>query len=245
MATTKPWKDVVKRHFTASRIAYMAIFTALAFVVTFLEFPVFPAVPAAGFLKLDFANLFFIIEGFIFGPVEAVVSIGIKELLCWTKSSTGGVGELANFLMSTAYILVPSVGYRYLKGKKWVVVLLSIACVVQIGISMLVNRFINFPVFGELFLHVDGAELFREIWYYVLLFNVIKSVVISVVVFFIYKPLSKFINMTSAKFEKQLHHRRKSEAAETDETKQPSPETETQIPTEAQSDEQAVETSET
>ena len=99
-------KAILREHFSAPRIAYMAIFTVLAFVVTFLEFPIFPA---ASFLKFDFANLFFMIEGFIFGPVEAIVSIGIKELLCWTKSSTGGIGEIANFLMSTAYIIIPSV----------------------------------------------------------------------------------------------------------------------------------------
>ena len=69
-------KAVMREHFSAPRLAYMALFTALAYVVTFLEFPIFPA---AGFLKLDFANVFFLFEGFIFGPVEAIVSIGIKE----------------------------------------------------------------------------------------------------------------------------------------------------------------------
>ena len=115
-------KSVWRTHFTAPRMAYMAIFTALAFVVTFLEFPIFPQ---ASFLKFDFANVFFLIEGFMFGPVEAVVSIVLKELLCFTKSSTGGVGEIANLLMSTAYVLVPSVAYRFKRGKWWVCLYLA------------------------------------------------------------------------------------------------------------------------
>ncbi len=196
---TKPVKEVVQAHFTAPRMAHMAIFTALAFAVTFLEFPIFPA---ASFLKFDFANVFFMIEGFIFGPVEAIVSIGIKELLCLTKGQTGGIGELANFLMSTAYVLVPAIGYRFKKGRGWVVAFMGIACVLQISIGLLVNRFINFPLYGSLF-GFDGVATFRALWYFVLLFNLIKSVAISVVVFVIYKPLSRFIKKTSARFAKK------------------------------------------
>lgn len=194
--TKKGAKEVLREHFTATRIAYMAIFTALAFVVTFLEFPIFPAAP---FLKLDFANVFFLIEGFIFGPVEAIVSIGIKELLCLMKSSTGGAGEIANFLMSIAYIIIPSVLYRFRKGKKSVLLSMLLACLFQIGISLLVNRFINFPVFVK----DAAAEYFKELWIWVLLFNAIKSVAVSIVVFIIYKPMSKFIKSTEQKFNKK------------------------------------------
>lgn len=189
----KSAKQVLAAHFTAPRMAYMAVFTALAFVVTFLEFPIFPAAP---FLKLDFANVFFLIEGFIFGPVEAVVSIVLKELLCMAKSQSAGVGELANTIMSTAYIIVPSVVYRYKKGRKTVVLTLIAACLLQMAAGLLANRFLLFPLYVQ-----DGAaEYFSSLWPWVLLFNAIKSVSISLVVFFIYKPLSRFIKMTDEKF---------------------------------------------
>ena len=193
-------KAVMREHFSAPRLAYMALFTALAYVVTFLEFPIFPA---AEFLKLDFANVFFLFEGFIFGPVEAIVSIGIKESLSLLDSQTAGVGEIANFIMSFAYVIVPSVCYRYVKGRKRVVLLLAIACAVQIGVSLVVNRYINFPFFCNL-IGSDPAEYFRDLWAFVLGFNVIKSVAVSVLVFFLYKPLSRFIKVTSAKFEKRM-----------------------------------------
>ncbi len=192
-------KSMLKRHFSATHIAYMALFTALAFVVTFLEFPIFPA---ADFLKLDFANVFFMIEGFIFGPVEAVVSIGIKELLCLTKSATAGVGEVANFLMSLSYIIFPSILYRFKKGKWWVTVSLIVACLLQIGASLLVNRYINFPLYGTLY-GFDGAEYFAQLWLFVIYFNLIKSVAVSVLVFLVYKPLSRLIKATAEKFAKK------------------------------------------
>ena len=192
-------KSMLKRHFSATHIAYMALFTALAFVVTFLEFPIFPA---ADFLKLDFANVFFMIEGFIFGPVEAAVSIGIKELLCLTKSATAGVGEVANFLMSLSYIIFPSILYRFKKGKWWVTLSLIAACLLQIGVSLLVNRYINFPLYGNLF-GFDGAEYFKQLWPLVIYFNLIKSVAVSLIVFLIYKPLSRLIKATAEKFAKK------------------------------------------
>ncbi len=188
----------VKSHFTPLHLAYMAVFTALAFVVTFLEFPLFPAAP---YLKLDFANVFFMIEGFIFGPVEAVFSIGVKELLCLAKSSSGGVGELANFLMSTAYVILPALLYRFKKGRGWVALYLVAACLLQIGISLPVNRFINFPFF----MGSAASDLFAQAWYWVVAFNAVKSVAVSAVVFLVYKPLSRFIRMTSEKVSK---HRR-------------------------------------
>ncbi len=190
---------VMREHLSAPRLAYMAVFTALAFVVTFLEFPIFPQ---AGFLQLDFANLFFLFEGFIFGPVEAFVSIVLKELLCFVKSSTGGVGEVANLIMSTAYILIPSIAYRFRRGKGWVCLYLACACVLQVGISLVVNRYINFPFFTHS--QEAGANLFATLWMFVLYFNIIKSVAISVVVFLVYKPLSRFVKMTTDKFDKRM-----------------------------------------
>lgn len=189
-------KAILKNHFSATHIAYMALFTALAYVATFLEFPIFPA---ANWFELDFANVFFLFEGFLFGPVEAIVSITIKELLCLTKSGTMFVGEIANFLMSAAYILIPSIAYRYKKGKWWVALYLLFGSLLQIAVSMPANRYITYPLFMK-----DMAEvMFENTWYFALAFNVIKSAAVSVIVFLLYKPLSRLVKLTREKFEKK------------------------------------------
>lgn len=46
--------------------------------------------------------------------------------------------------------------------------------------------------------------MFSGLWPFVLYFNLIKSVVISIVVFLVYKPVSKFIKMTTDKFDKRM-----------------------------------------
>ncbi|MBO7149434.1 MAG: ECF transporter S component [Clostridia bacterium] len=164
-----------------------AVFSALAYVVSMLEFPIFPATP---FLKLDFSAVFLMLAGFIFGAVYGISACAVKELVCFiTKSSTGGVGELANFIVIGAYILIPTLIYRYRKGIKVVVITLIVACIVQVALSLLANRFITFPLYmGE------GAKpFFDSVWQFVALFNLIKSVAVSIITILLYKRLSKFI----------------------------------------------------
>ena len=64
-----------KKYFSASAIAKIAMFAALAFAVSYLEFPIFPA---ASFLQMDFSCVFVLLGGFMFGPVAAVIISGVK-----------------------------------------------------------------------------------------------------------------------------------------------------------------------
>ena len=164
-----------------------AVFAGLAYIISVFEFPIFPATP---FLKLDFSAVFLLLAGFIFGAVYGISACAIKELICFiTKSSTGGVGELANFLVIGAYILIPTIIYHYRKGIKVVILTLIVACLVQVALSLLVNRFINFP----LYMGSSAKAFFSSVWEFVALFNLIKAVAISLLAILLYKKLSAFI----------------------------------------------------
>ena len=158
-------------------IVITATLTAIGYGLSWLEFPLFPAAP---FLKLDFSTFTTLFGGYMFGFPAAIVIEGLKQLLIWgTKSSTGGVGEIANFIMTVAFVAVPTILYRYKKGKGRVVEGLAIGCICQIAASMVCNRYITFPLFAR-----DAAkEMFTGLWGYVLAFNAIKSVSVSVLVF--------------------------------------------------------------
>lgn len=169
------------------KIVGVATFSALAYVVSFLEFPIFPAAP---FLKLDFSLVFILLAGFIFGPVFGVSASAVKEILCFiTKSSTGGIGELANFLITLGLILIPTIVYCYKKGLTSVIVTLIIGCLVQTVIALLCNRFINFP----LYMGDRAKDMFYSLWHFILLFNLIKSVAVSVITVLLYKRVSYLI----------------------------------------------------
>ncbi len=177
-----------KKRFTAKRLALMAIFVALSFAVSLLSFSIFPASPVF-FLELDFGNVFILLISFLLGPVEGVIVCVVKETLRILAGSTGGVGELANMLMTSAYILLPSIVYQYRKGLKTVGITLGGACLIGTAAALLINRFITFP----LFLGENGAAVFAEGFWLIVAFNLIKTVSVGILTVLLYKRLSNFL----------------------------------------------------
>lgn len=178
----KKWR--VATMFSAKRCAMMALFTALSLVVSFFEFPIFPA---AGFLQLDFGNSLIMLVGFLLGPIEGLLVCVVKETLrILLKNGTGGVGELANMLVTSAYIFLPATVYYFKKGLKVVVPTLIAGCLISTGVALLVNRLVLFPAY----MGSSGVEAFSQLWGFVLLFNLIKGAANTVLTVVLYKKLS-------------------------------------------------------
>ncbi len=196
--TKKSAKEVFKNYFTATRIAYVAVFTALSLALRFLQFLILPAV---SFLKFDFSDVFVLIGGYALGPVAGSVILVLKELFYAVihGSSTMYVGELANVLVTLPMLLITSLIYKKHKGIKSVLIVMAIACLVRVVWSFPVNWLLNFPAFCA-FDWYKGMDLFIVNWHWVTLFNLIKTVIIAAVTFLVYKPLSRLIKLTSDKF---------------------------------------------
>ena len=177
-------KVSLKKRVSAKRLALMAVFVALSYVVSLFDFPIFPAVP---FLKLDFGNVFILLIAFLLGPIEGVIVCVLKESLRMIGGTI--VGELANMMITCSFILVPAVVYQFKKGLKWVVPCLSIACVIATGVALLTNRFINFP----LYMGAGAAAVFAESFWFILAFNLVKTVLVSILTLLLYKRLSNFL----------------------------------------------------
>ncbi len=181
-----------KNIFSAKKIATLAFFCALSYVVAMISFPIFSATP---YLKLDFGNVFILLSGFLFGPVEAIIVCLIKELLSVMNSSSGGIGEIANFLMTTSFVLLPIIVYRFKKGIKAVVFSLIGACFIGTATALVVNRVIVFP----LYMKGGAGEVFNSVFWFVLAFNLIKTAAISLLTLLLYKRLSRFLKRISVK----------------------------------------------
>ncbi|MDE7395093.1 MAG: ECF transporter S component, partial [Clostridiales bacterium] len=177
--------EAFKEYFTARRIVYIATFTVLSLVLRFLQFPVLNAVP---FLQLDFSDVFILICAYALGPVAGIISGAFKELLYGviTGSSTAFVGEFANIIILIPFILIPAIIYKKHKGIKSVILWLIVACVVRVLWSIPVNLLLNFPAFLG-FNWKLGMAFFWDVWYWVTLFNFIKTIVLAVVVMLLYK----------------------------------------------------------
>ncbi len=187
-------KVSIKQRFSAKRLALMAVFVALSYVVSFLEIPL--PIMGAGFLKLDFGNVFIVLISFLLGPVEGIVVCLLKESLRLIGSQTIA-GEIANFLVTSAYILLPSVLYQYRKNLKAVVISLLFGCLIATGAALIANRWIIFPAYAEL---GDGTvfgmpvpQAFKAMWIALLIFNLIKTVSVGILTMLLYKRLSNFL----------------------------------------------------
>ena len=180
------------------KLTATAVLGAAAYLLAFLEFPV-PLTPA--FARMDLSDLPALIGAFAFGPVTGVTIELVKNLLGLTTSSTGGVGELANFLMGASYVFTAGVVYRHHKTKRMALAG-GVAGSVAMGIMAAVtNYFILLPMFEQFMPLEEIIAAFGEfipfihtkmdvVLYNAFPFNVIKGLVITAVTMLVYKKIS-------------------------------------------------------
>ena len=183
------------RRFTAKRIALMAMAVALSFALSFLEIPL--PLFGAEFLKLDFGNVIILLISFLLGPIEGVLVCLLKEGLRCFFSTSMCAGELANFIVTSVYLLLPSICYQCRRNLKTVVLSLSISCFLATGAALVANRFIIFPAysfaFGGSIFGMTVAQAFSAFWIGILLFNLIKTIAVGGITMLLYKRLSNFL----------------------------------------------------
>ncbi|MBO5737487.1 MAG: ECF transporter S component [Clostridia bacterium] len=188
-------KKPFKSRFTAKRLAFMAVFVALSYAVSFLEIPL--PLFGARFLRLDFGNVFIILISFLLGPMEGILVCFLKEGLRCLSSTSMCAGELANFIITSSYLLVPSILYQYHRNLKTVIISLAGACFIATSVALIANRFLIFPTFAFLYggsiYGMSAVEAFEAFWVAVLIFNLIKTVAIGGMTLLLYKRLSNFL----------------------------------------------------
>ena len=100
-------------------LAMSAMLSAVSFVLAFFEFPV-PLSPA--FARMDLSDFPALIGAFAFGPVSGLLIELVKNALQLLTTSTGGVGELANFIMGGSFAVTAGLIYNCHKTKKTAVI---------------------------------------------------------------------------------------------------------------------------
>ena len=173
--------------FTGKRIALSALFIAISYGLSFLEFPIFPAAP---YLKLDFSFSTQLLGAYLLGPVLGEIIVIVVQLLKWITSSTGGIGEIANFIAATCFVFVPSLIYQFRKGLPTVIVSMIFGSVLQIAASLLSNRYLTFP----LYMGGGAVEAFNAAFWIIIAFNAIKCVSNAIITLLLYKRLKKVLN---------------------------------------------------
>lgn len=84
------------------RLITISMLSAIAFVLTFIKFPI-PFLPP--YLTLDFSDVPSLLATFTFGPVAGIVVALVKNLLNYLFSMGDPVGPFANFLAGASFLL--------------------------------------------------------------------------------------------------------------------------------------------
>ena len=170
-----------------------------------IDFPIFVA---PSFYKLDIGDLPCLIGAFAMGPIPALFIQIIKILLklLFKPTSTAFIGEIAAFIFSSVYCIVAAIVYQRNKTKKGALVGMIIGSIAMIIVSTLINYLFIIPAYSNLYgmpLEVIiglGNSIFpvvKDLLSFslccVLPFNIIKTVIIDVLTFFLYKHISPLL----------------------------------------------------
>lgn len=185
------------------KITVIGMFSAIAFILMFLDFSV-PIMPS--FLKFDISDLPELLGAFIFGPIEGIIVCLIKNLLHLTITSTGGVGELSNFILGTVLCLVSGFIYRMHKTKRNAMLSMLAGSLAMGAVSFVTNLLIVYPFYYNMIPRETILAMYQAILPAVtsiemslvvfnVPFTVAKGIVCSIITFFVYKKLKKVLRI--------------------------------------------------
>ena len=199
-----------KSRINVRTMAIVAILSAIAYVLMFMEFSV-PLMP--GFIKMDLSDLPALIGTFATGPVGGILIALIKNNLHLTVTSTAGVGELSNFILNAVFVLPAGLLYKYKRTKASACGGAVLGAVLMAAVSIVSNYFIVYPVYYNfmpedtilaayqaIFPGVDS--ILQSLILFNMPFTFIKAMISVVITFLIYKRLVPILNVTRQKMAK-------------------------------------------
>jgi riboflavin transporter FmnP len=189
----------IKPFFTTRTIVSLALLSAISVILSYLSFPL-PLAPP--FIKLDFSDFPALLAAFTLHPIAGVIVQFIKNAIGALSSSSGGVGELANFAVGAAMAFSAGMIYKKFNTIKGALIALLSGSVIMAIASCVVNYYVIFPLYTAFMLMPMDAIInafsaiipivktkFDAIVFSMLPFNLIKGLIISAMTFFLYKRL--------------------------------------------------------
>ena len=196
-----------RKFFNIKTMAKVSILAVIAFILMEFDFPILFIAPS--FYQLDFSEVAVLVGGFAMGPAAAVAIEAIKVLLSclFFGSGTAYIGELANFVMGCAFVLPATMIYSRHKNRRNALIGMIVGTVSLMVIGAVTNYFVMIPAYSFFFnLPLEtivsmGAAIIPAIdsaFMLVLLcttpFNLIKGVLVSALVFILYKHISPLLH---------------------------------------------------
>ena len=194
--------NTTPRSTSRRRVRYIAVtgvLSACAFVLQMIELPVPFIMPV--FIKFDFSDLPALIGSFAMGPVCGIFIELIKNLLHLPLSTSGGIGELSNFILGAVFVAVAGFVYKFNKTKKGAVIASFAGAICMAVVSIPSNIWLVYPVYykfmpKEAVLRAYQAiipsmkSVEQSICCFNMPFTFVKGMIDVVITFLIYKRIS-------------------------------------------------------
>ena len=181
---------------TVKKITTLAMLAAMAYIVmAFIRIPIMPAAP---FLEYDPKDIFFVIAGFLFGPLESLVIIVLVCLIeMVTVSTSGPIGLLMNVIASVCFVIPAALIYKKKKTLPFAVIGLAAGVLCMTGSMVLWNWLIS-----PLYMGVPQEVIVPMLPTVFAPFNLIKAGINMGLTLMIYKPISTILRKSGILEEK-------------------------------------------
>ena len=188
-------------------MAQVGMLSAIAVVLMLFEIPL-PFAPA--FYEIAFSEVPVLVGCFAMGPAAGVAIEFLKILLNFAinGTATAGVGEIANFLIGCSLVVPAALIYKFEKTRTGAIVGMAAGTVFMTAVGCLLNAFVLLPTYAVAFgMPLDGLvqmgtavnsaidSLTTFVLFAVAPFNLLKGVLVSLIVFLIYKKISPVFKM--------------------------------------------------
>ena len=193
--------------FSSKRNRWITLVGMLSALTYLLYLPIF-RIPIILFLELNLSEVVIFIGGFSLGPLAAIFIGLFRFLFSLLYTTTGGIGEFADFIYSMAFVLPGVILYQFHRDKKTATLGFIIGFISQLIVTSLLNALVITDLYLTLFLNLTPQEFLGYIqsvlpqvenpywslvlWMY-LPFNIFKNVVIIALTLFTYKRTHRLI----------------------------------------------------
>lgn len=190
---------------TTKNLVLMGMLGALAAVLMLFEFPLVFIAPS--FYGLDLSEVPVLVGAFSMGPAAGVIIEFVKILikLVMKPTTTGFVGEAANFAIGCALVVPAAMIYHTKKSKKSAIYGMIVGTIVMAASGVVINAVVMLPFYSKVMplesILALGAAInpaVNSVWSFAVIcvgpFNLVKGAVISFVTQLIYKRISNLIH---------------------------------------------------
>lgn len=205
--TTVQPQAQAKERFGVRALVNIGMLAAIAIILMLFDIPL-PFAPS--FYEIDFSEVPVMVGCFAMGPFAGALIEFVKILLnfVFTGTDTAGVGELANFIIGCALCVPAGLIYRRKRTRTTALVGMAVGTVTMTVLGCLINAYILLPTYATAFgMPMDALvemgtavnpninSLATFVIFAVAPFNLLKGMLVSLIVFVIYKKISPIFRM--------------------------------------------------